>query len=162
MVLRELNRQPEAETCHYRWKHQMPWILKAFLSNISLIFLHLSCQLFWIQKPMLPRQLSTPGMPLSTAYGCLKKGNLIKSPSCLCLDFGQGWGKKPSSLKGYSSERARGGGKAVTSGKHSKEETQDVKALSQTDHNPLQMTSTHRQDPLNTTSTQKNEARSWI
>lgn len=73
----------------------MPWILKAFLSNISLIFLHLSCQLFWIQKPMLPRQLSTPGMPLSTAYGCLKKGNLIKSPSCLCLDFGQGWGKNP-------------------------------------------------------------------
>lgn len=83
-------------------------------------------------------------------------------PKLPLFGFWSGLGKKPSSLKGYSSERARGGGKAVTSGKHSKEETQDVKALSQTDHNPLQMTSTHRQDPLNTTSTQKNEARSWI
>lgn len=78
----------------------MPSILKAFLSSISLIFLHLSCQLFWIYKLILPRQLSPPGVSLSTVHGCLRKGNLIKSPSCLCMDFGKGWGKKNLILEG--------------------------------------------------------------
>lgn len=63
--------------------------------------------------------------------------------------------KIPSSLKGYSNERARGGRKAFllspVGNTQPGRNSQDFKALSQTSDNLLQMTLSCRQDHLNTT-----------